>query len=173
MAERQLPEPFVHALLECQDSLRAYLAVLVGDPYEANEVLQEVNLMLCQEADKFSTIENFTAWAQRIAYYAVLSARKRRARDRLLFDDELLALVADEAPPAIAAVAHQQQVLEGCLAELPVWQRDLILKRYQPGAAVKLLADELGRSAASLHQTLYRIRLALLNCMRRKTTERE
>ena len=98
MAERQLSESFVHALLDCQDALRAYVTALVMDPNEADDVVQEANVVLCRQADEFPTIKNFTAWACRIAFFEVLSSRKRRQRDRLLFDDGLLALVAQDLP---------------------------------------------------------------------------
>jgi RNA polymerase sigma-70 factor, ECF subfamily len=168
MAERQLPEPFVHALLECQDALRAYLMALVMDPDEAADLLQETNVVLCRQADEYPTIQNFTAWACRIAYFETLSSRKRRQRNRLLFDDELLALVAHDAHAFVEDITLRRKLLDRCLAELPEAQRALILKRYGPDGAVKSLAEELGRPVGSIQQSLYRIRMSLLECIRGK-----
>jgi len=168
MAERQLSESFVHTLLECQDALRAYVMALVMDPAEADDVVQEANVVLCRQADEFPQVKNFTAWACRIAYFEVLSSRKRRQRNRLLFDDSLLALLAEDAPRFVQDVGLRGHLLDRCLAELPEGQRELILKRYGPDGAVKSLAAELGRPVGSVQQTLYRIRLSLLDCIRRK-----
>jgi RNA polymerase sigma-70 factor, ECF subfamily len=168
MAERQLSESFVHALLECQDSLRAYVTALVTDPAEADDVVQEANVVLCRQADELPDIRNFTAWACRIAYFEVLSSRKRRQRNRLLFDDGLLALLAEDAAHLVEDVPLRGHLLDRCLAELPEVQRQLILKRYGPDGRVKSLAAELGRPVGSVQQTLYRIRQSLLECIRRK-----
>ena len=168
MSERQLSESFVRALLDCQDALRAYVTALVLDPFEADDVVQQANVVLCRQADEFPTIKNFTAWACRIAYFEVLSCRKRHRRDRLLFDDGLLAMVAQDMIRLVEDMAPRKRFLDLCLAELSESQREMILKRYGPDGAIKAMAAELGRSIGSVQQSLYRIRLKLLECVRRK-----
>ncbi len=138
------------------------------DPNEADDVVQEANVVLCRQADEFPTINNFTAWACRIAFFEVLSSRKRRQRDRLLFDDALLALVAQDLPRFVEDVSLRQRWLDLCMAELPEAQRQLILKRYGPEGAIKMLAAELGRPVGSVQQSLYRIRQTLMECVRQK-----
>jgi len=98
----------------------------------------------------------------------VLSSRKRRQRNRLVFDDELLALVAHDAQVFMEDVTLRRRLLDRCLAELPEIQRALILKRYGPNGVIGTLAEELGRPVGSVQQSLYRIRLALLECIRSK-----
>ncbi len=168
MSERQLPESFVRALLDCQDAMRAYVTALVLDPSEADDVVQQANVVLCRQADEFPTIKNFTAWACRIAYFEVLSCRKRHRRDRLLFDDELLAMVAQSMMRLVEDVGPRKQFLDLCLAELSESQREMILKRYGPEGDIQAMAAELGRPIGSVQQSLYRIRLKLLECVRRK-----
>lgn len=146
---------------------------LVMDHDQANDVVQETNVRLCREADQYPTIENFTAWACRVAYFEVLTNRKRRQRDRLVFDDDLLTLLASETetPRFAQDVTLRQRLLDRCLAELSESQRQLILKRYASEEAIHMLADELGRPVASVQQSLYRIRRTLLECVRRKMEE--
>ncbi len=168
MSERQLPESFVRALLDCQDALRAYVTALMFDPAEADDVVQQANVVLCRQADQFPAIENFTAWACRIAWFEVLSSRKRKQRSRLLFDDELLELVAQDTAAAVADISPQKRFLDLCLAELPQAQREMIINRYGPDGEVQTLAAELGRPIGSVQQSLYRIRMKLLECIERK-----
>ncbi len=168
MSERQLPESFVRALLDCQDALRAYVTALLFDPAEADDVVQQANMVLCRQADEFPNVRNFTAWACRIAYYEVLTARKRHKRDRLLFDDELLAIVAEDVSRAVDDIGLHKRLLDLCLAELPERQRKMILDRYGPDGAVQALAEELGRPVGSVRQSLFRIRRKLLDCIREK-----
>lgn len=165
---QSLPEPFVRVLLANQGKIYAYIASLLGDPRQADDVLQETNLVLCRQADQFSEISNFAAWACRIAYFEVLNYRKRRQRDRHMFDDNLLSLIAFEAVPLVEEYEQRQIALAECLAKLSKLQRNIIVKRYTPNGSVQKIADEYGRSPGAISQTLYRIRAALMKCIQRK-----
>ena len=156
------------ALCSIARTLCAYVTALVLDPSEADDLVQQTNMVLCRQAEEFPSIRNFTAWACRIAYFEVLSSRKRRQRDRLQFDDELLSLVAEDVARLVEDFGPRKRYLDLCLAELPENQREMILNRYGPDGAVQALAAELGRPIGSVQQTLYRIRLKLLECVHRK-----
>lgn len=166
--EEQLPQSFVHALLDCQDRLYAYIVALGVGPDEANDLLQNTNVALCRQASRFSEVNSFVGWACRIAYFEVLSSRKRRKRSNVLFDAELLERIAEDATHFVDDVSQYQEFLTDCLAELPETQRTLLLKRYGPEASVTGIAEELGRPVGSIYQTLYRIRTVLMQCIHRK-----
>lgn len=168
MADRQLSESFVNALLACQDRVYAYIVALGVNPDEANDILQNTNVVLCRQADQAPAITNFTAWACRIAYFEFLSARKRRSRDSLHFDADLLELIAEEAPRYVEKVGLYQTLLNRCLSELPDSQREMLLERYSADGSIRKIAERLGRSVNVIHQTLYRIRASLLRCVQLK-----
>lgn len=171
--DKTLSEPFVRELLASQGSIYAYIASLLGSPADAEEVLQETNVVLCRQADEYPEIKNFAAWACRIAYFEVLSFRKRRQRDRHMFDDRLLELLAQEATCEAERYAFWQRALSKCLAELSELQRRLIVKRYSPNGSVQAIAEEYSRSPGAISQSLYRIRCALFKCARRKLSATE
>ncbi|NLE39380.1 MAG: sigma-70 family RNA polymerase sigma factor [Pirellulaceae bacterium] len=161
-----LPEPFVRALLASQGNIHAYATSLVGDLCLADEILQETNVVLCREADQYPTIADFTAWACRIAYFQVLKYRKQRQRDRHCFNDELLDLVAEEAVSQAKAFGVRRQALNECLGRLSDLQRSLVMQRYAANGSVQSIAREYGRTPGAISQSLYRIRAALLRCVR-------
>jgi RNA polymerase sigma-70 factor, ECF subfamily len=166
--DQTLPEPFVRVLLTNQGNIHAYIASLLGNLEQAEEVLQETNVVLCREADQFPTITDFTAWACRIAYFQVLKYRKNRQRDRHRFDDELLGLVAEEAVPHARELGKRRRALDECLGSLSDLQRNLIARRYGSDGSVQTVAQEYGRSPGAISQSLYRIRAALLKCIERR-----
>jgi len=51
---------------------------------------------------------------------------------------------------------------------LPPKQRDLINRRYEAGASVKVMADEDGSTEGAVSQALFRIRNALQKCIERR-----
>jgi RNA polymerase sigma-70 factor (ECF subfamily) len=155
----------VQQLIACQDRLYAYILALLADPVAAEDVLQETNLAATERLAEAAEINDFTAWLFGVARHQVQDFRRRQARERLQFGDELLDLLAVEAPAATGDLPKRQQALRGCLAELPADQRELILRRYAPGASVQRLAAELQRTVGVVSQTLYRIRIALWHCI--------
>jgi RNA polymerase sigma-70 factor (ECF subfamily) len=158
----------VQQLISDQDRLYAFILALLGDPIIAEDVLQEANLAATQRLEEAAAISDFTAWLFGVARHQVQDYRRRQARERVWFNDELLDLLADELPQATNELNVRQQALRGCLADLPREQRDLILRRYAPGASVQRIAAELKRTVGVVSQTLYRIRLALLQCIQGK-----
>jgi RNA polymerase sigma-70 factor (ECF subfamily) len=62
----------------------------------------------------------------------------------------------------------RRQALEQCLGTLREKDRELIKNRYQPGTSGKYEAENLGRPANSVYQSIGRIRRTLLECIRRR-----
>ena len=69
---------FVRRLTGCQPRLYAYIMTLVLDPHEADDVLQQANLVMWEKLDEFLACENFDALACRVAYFQVLAYRRDR-----------------------------------------------------------------------------------------------
>jgi RNA polymerase sigma-70 factor (ECF subfamily) len=166
--DQTLPEPFVRVLLANQGNIHAYITSLLCNLEQAEEILQETNVVLCREADQFSTITDFTAWACRVAYFQVLRYRKQRQRDRHRFDDSLLNLIAEEAAPHTRELGERRRALNECLNKLSDLQRNLITRRYSSSGSVQSVAREYGRSPGAISQSLYRIRALLLKCIERR-----
>src|SRR4051794_29418130 len=83
-------DEFVRLLAQNQRRLFLYVLTLVPRWAEAEEIMQETNLVLWREFGKFQAGTNFAAWASRVAFHQVLAWRKRRQRDRHQFSDEVL-----------------------------------------------------------------------------------
>ena len=160
-------ESFLALLTASQSSLYAYIVSLLPNRQQADDILQETNMVLWRKAEEFQEGTSFIAWACQIAYFNVLSYRRRRSRDRHTFGDDLFDYLAERQCERIDAVEDRQTALKSCLEKLPVKQRELIQARYQPGASVRRMADERQTTEGALSQSLYRIRATLLECIKR------
>lgn len=149
---------------------RLYLFILsqVPNVQDAEEILQESNCVMLAKHGQFAPGSNFVAWATQIAVYEILKYRKRHGREKLRFSDEFLQAVADEAPHTLDNVDERRRALELCLGKLRPKDRALVEERYAPGAKGRDLAEDLGRPANSLYQSLGRIRRSLLECIERQ-----
>lgn len=164
-------QQFVTALLDCQRSLYAYLYKLTLDPAAAQEVLQEANLVLLAKQDEFEQIEHFGGWAARIAYFQLLAYRKRQSRERQRLSPELVEMLADEGQARVQPQDGRLAALGECLKKLTPADRELIDQRYGEDLPSRKIAEQVRRSARAVSQSLYRIRTALSDCIRRQLAE--
>jgi RNA polymerase sigma-70 factor, ECF subfamily len=164
---------FVRRLTGCQPRLYAYIMTLVLDPHEADDVLQQANLVMWEKLDEFLVCENFDALACRVAYFQVLAYRRDRSRQRrrLLFDDQLIETLATAVRGKTDAFQGYLAALRDCMAKLPDVQRELVRKRYEPGGSVNSIAADHGDSPNNVSASLYRIRKLLLACIRENLAE--
>jgi RNA polymerase sigma-70 factor (ECF subfamily) len=148
--------------------LHGYILSLIGSLNEADDVLQNTNVVLLSKSSEFKAGTNFTAWACRIAFYQVMAHLKRQKRETLRFDDHLLAQLAEQAEREMQPEDDQAAALRHCLRHLSSRNRDLVERRYAEHGSVEAMSRALGRSAGSISVTLHRIRLALRNCIDRQ-----
>lgn len=155
---------FVKRLTAAQFGLQAHITFLVGNAEDAKDILQETNLTLWKEAEKYDFEREFLPWAKTVAAYQVKTFRTLQSRDRLLFDEELLARVAIE--PEVEHDMHRMlEALERCMDKMTLSQKALLRSRYFQGLAVNAIAKTLKCSADSVSMLLYRIRDRLGKCV--------
>ena len=158
---------FVREVTRHQRRLFAFILTLVRAPADAEDVLQETNVVLWQKSHEFAPGSNFAAWAFTVARFQVLAFRKRRQRVREAFDDDLLATLAAEAEDRAALADRRRQALAGCLQKLHPDRAALIAERYEPGGCVTDMARRAGKSPKAVSEVLARTRAALLKCITR------
>ncbi len=158
-------------LTSCQNRVYAYILSLLPDPERAHDVLQETNLLAWRKADQFKQGTNFCAWACKIAFYEVLAERRRRHRDRHVFDESVLTVIASQLDKKLGNHDDRAAALEECLERLQPRQREQLLERYGPGGTVRGIAESTGKSRSAVAATLYRIRHALLDCVQSRLAE--
>ena len=99
----------------------------------------------------------------------VLAQRRDASRERLIFDDDTVELLAVNA--TAAGQSSRRQALVDCLARLPADRRELIRARYVSDESTSSIAARTGRTAASVSMLLYRVRQKLLDCIQGKLQE--
>ena len=164
-------DDFVALLTNSQRKLHAYIFSLVWNPADADDVLQETNIVLLKKAAEYDSSRDFLPWALAIARFQALAGLKRRQRLRFVFDDALATCLADDAAREDPVFEARRLALATCLQKLPPAHRDLLLRRYEPKAVVGDMAATLGLSLKALSDRLRRIREKLLHCIVRTLAE--
>jgi RNA polymerase sigma-70 factor (ECF subfamily) len=149
-----------------EPALRAFVRSLVPMVADANDVMQEVAVVLWHKFGEYATSEDFRRWAFRVARFKVLSWQRDRMRDRHIFGTDLTELLATEAEIDAGRLERQREALRLCLEKLPADQRQLLDTAYAPGSRIGELARRAGQTAMALYKRLHRIRMALVDCTR-------
>jgi RNA polymerase sigma-70 factor (ECF subfamily) len=158
-------EEFVSLLGRHQRRLYLFVASLVLNPADTEDILQETHLVLWREFHRFEPGTNFQAWASAVAFHQVQAWRKKRQRDRLVFSDEFLTVVAAELADGADRLEERGRLLAGCLEQVPPHHRDLLRLRYTDGCSVEAIAERLGRTTEAVYRMLSRVRKALHDCV--------
>lgn len=171
----ELTPDWVLRLTDAQPRLYGFLLKRLGNSDQAQEVLQEVNLVMCRNADAYQAGTDFMAWAFSVARFQVLAFRKRQSRDRLVFPSDLFgsleSLDEDLYPHELAEI--RQLALRECMKSLPDHQTRLVSQRYGQSMTVKSIADELGKSANAVSIVLHRVREQLMKCVQQRLLKEE
>lgn len=93
--------------------------------------------------------------------------RKRQARERLMFSDELLDALSHEMQTLQAELPARLRALQDCVGKLAKSHRELLRLRYEQGGSVEHVAQAVNRSVDSVYKLLSRIRQALHECIDR------
>jgi len=158
-------DDYLRQFVSAETKLRAYVRTLVLNRQDAEDILQEVAIVMWRKYSQFTPGTNFIAWACRVAYHEVLHNRRRHDRSRLEFNDDLLRQIADEAEATVAEQDVREYALKGCMEKLPGTDLSLLRERYWKGVSGKALAQLLGRSESFVSRALGRIYIRLLDCI--------
>ena len=157
---------YMQQVVGWQPRLYAFALSLTGSPNEADDVLQNTNLVLLKKREAFRPDAHFGAWALQIARLEVQRLRQSSARLRGRFDDVLVDQLAARATASAGDPGGELKVLRSCMSRLSDSEREMLALRYG-GSSVGAIAERWGRSVGSISQTLYRVRGKLAECVKR------
>jgi RNA polymerase sigma-70 factor (ECF subfamily) len=161
-------EQFVRLLASHERRVYAYILSLVPNWADADEIFQETNVRLWKDFASFEPNSNFAAWATRVAYFQVLTWRRKAARSHLVFDEEIVKSIAAHHDHLLPMAEQRHRALGDCLQQLSERSRALLVECYAPGARIKEVAAGLHRTQASVYKALQRVRQTLRDCIDRR-----
>ena len=158
---------------QAQPVVAAFISSLVPNGSQADDILQEVALVIVRKYHKYDPSRPFQTWAIGVARNEVLMFRRKQSRDRHTFDDSLLDQIAQGYQDKAHELDQMKKALRQCIAQLqPRWGKILEL-RYSMGLKVKDLAHQMGINLNTALNALHRIRLALRECIQRRLATQE
>lgn len=158
-------EQFVRLLVEHESQVRCYLRVLLPSWEDVDEVAQEASLVAWRKYGDFEPGTSFGGWLKTIARYEALKYRRRLAKAPMVFSEPVWQLLAEEAALDDDLDHIRREHLEECLDRLDSRKKDLLLQVYSPGAVMRDVAKQFGRSEQAFYKMIQRLRSSLLECV--------
>lgn len=156
--------------------LGAFIGGLLRDAHAAEDVIQEVWVLLAAAVGKGVRIENQPAWCRGVARNLILKHWRRQQTAKVVADSEVMEAFLERVDLAFSETGRdaddewqrRQQALDECVATLPEKSRRLLSLRYEGRVPVEEVARRVGQSFDAVTKALYRLRQALADCVERK-----
>jgi RNA polymerase sigma-70 factor (ECF subfamily) len=165
-------ELFADLVKDYQASLRAFVRSLGVDPGWVDDLAQDTFVVAYREMDSYNPDRDFGKWLRGIARNLVRNELRKQGRHRRILHESLsqhlLNLAGNEEDQVDVT---QLSALRDCVEQLPNRSRELIRSRYFEGWDATILADKFEMKAATVRQTLLRIRRQLYQCINQRVKE--
>ncbi len=158
---------FVELIVKYDRELRRYIQALVARRDDADEVMQQTALVLWEKFSEYDDSRDFLPWAKRFAYFEALNFRKLHARSKLIFNDEVMLLIAETLQESNERSNERAKVMVECLSKLSAEDRRLLELRYGNSKTLKSIAQEEQGDPKMFYRRLEKIRQTLLECIDR------
>ena len=156
---------FLSLFLRSEREIFRYVAALVPNVTDAEDIVQQTALALWEKFDAYDPAKPFTPWACRFALNKTRQWIERRQHWQALLEHGLAEELAQRRQELQPEFELRLKHLESCLGRLPQGQRSLIEGYYYERAGIETLAERSGRSAAATYKMLQRIRHTLQLCV--------
>lgn len=159
---------FGELLAECHRDLFGFIYSMVQHHSDAEDVYQQVALVLWRKFDDFELGTNFAAWATKVAHLTARDFIRTRRRNAVAFSDEVLEAIASTYNPNRQwRSANTSDALSSCLKKLSSNDRTLVEQCYSPDRDYNQIAQKQGRSVGAVYQAISRVRKNLYQCVKR------
>jgi len=158
---------FLSLFLRSEREVFRYVAALVPNVTDAEDIVQQTALALWEKFDDYDPAQPFTPWACRFALNKARQWIERRQCWQALLDRGLAEELAQRRQELQPEFERRLRHLEECLGKLTSDQRSLVEAYYYERSNVESLAERSGRSVAACYKMLQRIRQALQRCVER------
>ncbi len=158
-------ERFTRHWTQASRMVADYIGSLVPNFHEAEDLLQNVAVVLLRKFPQYDPAQPFAFWAMGIARYEILGRRRAFARSRTVFTPDLAEQAAEIVQELDAESEARQRALRECLRGVGTKAGDVLRLRYQEALEPQDIAGRLGVSAVSIRVMLSRLRSTLQGCI--------
>lgn len=165
--KNQARNEVMRLLMKHYTGLYAFVLAIVRNDMFAEDVMQEVAVVVSEQYAAFTPGSYFGAWVRKIARHKIYHMQRadRRAPAAISMEAIQNLELAAEAEQAVDSI-REREALRKCLNELSERPRRLVSIRYEGKFDCARIAEAMKMTVAAIHMALFRIRKQLADCIR-------
>ena len=173
-----MSDDLLKQLLEYRGELYGFIRAIVRQHHAAEDLFQEVALIIVRKADAKPDIQHFPAWAKEIARRKIWEYyRGNRNRKELNLPTEEMAEticeIYEDPHMSHDEVRRQQEALRQCSGKLTPELREMLQLRHAQDENYAEIAVRFRKTEAAVRRAVSRARLAVIACVRRCLAQSE
>lgn len=160
-------ERFMREWTRAQPVVSSYIGAVIRDFNSAEDLLQDVAVVLLKRFGEYDSARSFTGWALGIARLKILEAR-HDAGDCLIGDPEVLDALCMSHEELAPEFERRASALRECLALIKGRALTLLKLRYDQSLKPQAIALEMGMNGSAVRAMLSRTRQILHDCIQKR-----
>ena len=169
MKPLEISPDFLQHLTQYQLAIRGYIRGSIKNHFDADDVFQKTNVILCKKSDHWNQDEiPFLKWAFTVARYEVLGYYRDQSRDKHIFNDDVLELILDDSKKLAPELSKRAEFLKLCLENVSKENRFILACKYGADQGIAQIAQQVDRSADGVKSLLKRVRHKIRICITNK-----
>jgi len=159
-------DEFARRFIENQGRVYGYIAMLLPNRVDAEDVLQRTSMIMWQKWGQYEPCRGFLPWARGIALNEVRNFLRRSDRKNVYLSETMIEILAEELGDE--ELEPRSEALTHCMQRLKAEQRNLLEQCYLGVVGIDAVAASIGATSAALYMRLHRIRKILIECIERR-----
>ena len=164
------PEAYRELVRRYQRPVLSLIRRLLGDPFEAEDLAQEVFIKAFRHLERFDPRRKLSSWLFKIAHNTTIDRLRRKQPDFVPLEAstgdgeetwEVLPAPEEEAPDRLVERSETAAGVAAALDRLRPQYREVLVLRFQHGLAYREIADVLGLAMGTVKIHLHRARKQL------------
>ena len=158
-------DEFVALFVRHEPAIRSFVLTLLPDLAATEDVVQQASMTMWRRFDQYQPGTSFRNWAFQVAKFTAMNHMTKLRRDRHVFSERLLDMLAEQATKRSDHLDDQRRALAFCIERLGDDDRQTLAGCYQESTTIKSFAETIGQTPNAIYKRLNRIRAALLRCI--------
>ena len=174
----QTPDPsrhdeFVALYVRHEPAVFSFVLAMVRNTADAQDVVQRASMTMWRCFGQYKAGTNFRNWAFQVAKNEALNHLSKVKRDRHVFGEKLVAMLAEQAEERTDNLDAQSRALDFCVEKLPPSEHKMVAGCYAEGSTIRSFAEKAGQTANTVYKRLNKIRAQLQKCIEHRLGQEE
>ncbi|HLX60820.1 MAG TPA: sigma-70 family RNA polymerase sigma factor [Planctomycetota bacterium] len=157
-------ERFTREWTKAQPVVASYIGAVIRDFNTAEDLLQDVAVVLLNRFNEYDPARSFTGWALGIAKFKILEAQRNKI-ECLAGDEGILDALSASHEELSSELERRTMALRECLLQIKGRALTLLKLRYDQALKPAAIAAEMGMNAGAVRVMLSRTRQTLYECI--------